>query len=591
MAGADDTGSLLAEIERLRARVGELESAAASAPAVPAALDDRAVARELEHRLKLEQLVANVSRRFIGCEAESVDNEIDRTLSDLGSFSMADRCYVLRICDDGERFSNTHEWCAEGVSPQIGLLQKLSVRELAWAWDTMLAGKVFHVPNVAELPADAQAVRDILEVQEIRSLVIVPLNVGGQISASLGLDRVKTQQAWSQDDIRLLRTVADIVASAMLRQRFEQALRSSEQKFFSVFASSPDIIAISQIDDARLMDVNPAFERILGFERHEAIGRSAVELGIWEAPGDCDRVIAQVRSQGIAHNLEARFRTLSGRKIDVLVSAGAVRIGDRECILAIARDVTARKLAEQEIRDLNAVLESRVAERTAALAESLRELESFSYSVSHDLRTPLRGINGYSHLLLEDYGAQLDDRGHDYVHRICAATQRMGELIDDLLTLAQISRTDLDARPVDLALLAREILAELRQIEPERKVEIVIATAAPTRGDPTLLRILLENLLGNAWKFTARSDSARIEFGVRQYLGQNQFFVRDNGVGFDRAFAHKLFQPFQRLHRLDDFPGSGVGLATVSRIAARHGGRAWAEGEPGAGATFYFTLG
>ncbi len=298
-----------------------------------------------------------------------------------------------------------------------------------------------------------------------------------------------------------------------------------------------------------------------------------------------------MRSQGIAHNQEARFRTRSGREIDVLVSAGAVRIGDRECILAIARDVTERKRVEQETRDLNAVLESRVAQRTAALAESLRELESFSYSVSHDLRTPLRGINGYSHLLLEDYGDRLDERGRDYVNRICAATQRMGDLIDDLLTLARISRTELDARGVDLSAQAREIAAELGQIDPQRAVSFSIAPGMLAQGDPTLLRILLENLLGNAWKFTARAHPARIEFGVRRHAAGDQFFIRDNGVGFDSAFSGKLFQPFQRLHGLDEFPGSGIGLATVSRIAGRHGGRAWAEGSPDAGATFYFTLG
>jgi len=252
--------------------------------------------------------------------------------------------------------------------------------------------------------------------------------------------------------------------------------------------------------------------------------------------------------------------------------------------------VLERRQAEERLRALNAELEARVAQRTAELETANRELEAFSYSVSHDLRAPLRSIDGFSQAVLEDYADRLDAVGQDYLRRVRAATQRMGRLIDDLLKLARVARSEFRRERVDLSAMARAIARDLQKAEPERDVEFVMADGVYAEGDSHLLRLALQNLLHNAWKFTAKKPRATIEFGVLDRGGPPVYFVRDDGAGFDMAYAGKLFGAFQRLHSTSEFEGTGIGLATVQRIIQRHGGRIWAEGAAGRGATFYFTL-
>jgi signal transduction histidine kinase len=264
----------------------------------------------------------------------------------------------------------------------------------------------------------------------------------------------------------------------------------------------------------------------------------------------------------------------------------------------LENEVRERKRAEDEIHELNVSLERRVAERTQAVQEANlqleainKELEAFAYSVSHDLRAPLRGIDGWSLALVEDYGGDLDEEAKQYLYRVRSETQRMGQLIDDMLQLSRVTRVEMQRNPVDLSTIANGITTQLREAHPERQIEFDIASGLTTHGDAGLLQIVLTNLLSNAVKFTGERPQARIEFGEARQNGEPAFFVRDNGVGFDMAYAGALFGAFQRLHKASEFPGTGIGLATVQRVVHRHGGQVWAEAEAGKGASFYFTIG
>ncbi len=292
-----------------------------------------------------------------------------------------------------------------------------------------------------------------------------------------------------------------------------------------------------------------------------------------------------------AKNGEWRWILGRGRIMETDADGNPLRM------LGTHTDITESKAAAEKLREseaqyrrLSAELETRVQQRTTELQAANKELEAFAYSIAHDLRTPLRSINGFSQLLKEDYYDDLDDQAKNYLCRIRAATERMGELIDNLLQLMRLTRAEMKHREVDLSKIARHVAAKLHANDPHRSVAWTITPDLITQGDQHLLRVVMENLLSNAWKFTATVPMAQIGFGVTQQDGQTVFFVRDNGVGFDMNYAGKLFGVFQRMHNLRDYEGTGMGLAIVQRIIQRHGGKIWAESTIGSGATFFFTL-
>jgi hypothetical protein len=308
-----------------------------------------------------------------------------------------------------------------------------------------------------------------------------------------------------------------------------------------------------------------------------------------------ERMIEErVAAQGSISQHETRYLTHDGREIDVSVTVSPLRDGQGSVVGAslIARDISERKAFERTMRDWNNELERRVGERTAALNAALKELESFSYTVSHDLKTPLNGIGGLAQLvLLKDYAGRPDSEGGRYLKRIRDEVMHMAAFIDSLMNLARSSRVELQRTDFDLSTLAREVVAELRSAQPQRAIELVIGDSVWVNGDREQLRAVLANLLGNAWKYTQKVAQPRVEFGALLADGPAGFFVRDNGAGFDMTQAARLFEAFERLHAAADFPGHGVGLAIVKRIIERHNGRVWAESAPGQGATFYCTLG
>lgn len=395
------------------------------------------------------------------------------------------------------------------------------------------------------------------------------------------------QSAWTMSGTRVVHLLCDDISA---RKQVESELRESEERAAKMFRASPVAISLARLEDGCYLDVNAAYVRHFGWARHELIGRSSVELGLWPNRAERDRWRAALYACGTTRDFQVRLFTRSGEPRDVLLSAERMELADGEYVLALLHDITERKRAEDEVRRLNAELEARVSERTAELLAANRELESFSYSVSHDLRSPLRAIDGFSQILMEDYGGQLDEAGRGHLGRVRRAAQRLGALIDDLLDLSLVTRREMRREPVDLSLMAREILEELSRNDPSREFAVSVQPGCTARGDPQLVRVLLENLLGNAWKYTSRCPMTRIEFGAQGDAGKMIFHVRDNGAGFDMAHADRLFLPFQRLHRADEFSGSGIGLASAARIVRRHGGEIRAEAAVGQGAVFRFTL-
>jgi len=397
-----------------------------------------------------------------------------------------------------------------------------------------------------------------------------------------------TASAIRDDNGRFERAIA-VVEDVTERRESAEALRESEERFRTLYESLP--IGIVQIDpnDLRFTLFNEAAAAGLGLTMDEM---AHARLPDFELLHDEALIRSNVLRflAGERIEFETRLRTKTGEIRDVLVRGQSMYSREGPKALAIWMDITARKRAEDEIRQLNAELEQRVRDRTAELEATNKELEAFSYSVSHDLRAPLRAIDGFSTALLRHYPQVLDDRGKDYLNRVRAAAQRMAQLIDDILGLSRAGRVEMRVERVDLTEMAADIVADLRKTQPKRRVEVTIEPGMVVTADPHLLRIALDNLLGNAWKFTANRDAARIEVGAIEQNGERVYFVRDNGAGFDATYADKLFSPFQRLHSDVEFPGTGIGLALVRRILRRHGGTIWAEGAVDEGAVFYFTV-
>ena len=366
-------------------------------------------------------------------------------------------------------------------------------------------------------------------------------------------------------------------------------LRESEERYRAVVEQATEGILLVDVETRRVLEANAAYQDLLGYASEEILRLTLYDLVPYPRESmDC--YVQRVLERRSYVSGERRHRRKDGSLVDVEVSANLISYSGREALCIVVRDITERKRAEADRRRLNEELEHRVRQRTAQLEATNRELEAFSYSISHDLAAPLRSIDGFSQILLEDHAEDLDDEGKDYLARVRASGQHMRQLIDALLKLSRMTRREIRREQVDLSTMAKDILQELRIRQPERQVEFIIADSLSVDADAWLLRIALENLLGNAWKFTGKSSPARIEFGVAGYEGTLAYFVRDNGAGFEMAYADKLFGAFQRLHTTEEFSGTGIGLATVQRIVHRHGGQTWAEGRVGQGATFYFTL-
>ena len=475
--------------------------------------------------------------------------------------------------------------------------QSHPLRSAAISGDVLATGPLF-MPRIDFEVLAAHLIPESvaqLRASDTTGMMVVPLATGGELIGVLWILRHGARHApLDEIDLEIVQDLADHAALAIMNARLFQRLERSEQlraaEERAVQASSlldaiieniPDMVFVKDAERLAFVRLNRAGEDLLGLSRSQLIGKT--DFDFFPA-SEAEFFVAKDRETLAASRVieipEEPIHTPRGtrwlhtKKVPLRDAAGVPRY-----LLGISHDVTERKHALAELSAAKSAAE-----------DANRELESFSYSVAHDLRTPLRAIDGFSLALAEDYGDRLDVEGRRYLVRVRDAAQRMAELIDDLLTLSRVTRSELRRDRVDLTAVAHTVLGALQRLEPGRRVEVVIAPGLCADADPQLAAILLDNLLGNAWKFTARSAAARIELGQTTVDGVVAFFVRDNGAGFDMAYRDKLFGVFQRLHPEAEFPGTGIGLATVARITQRHRGRIWADGQLGAGATFYFTL-
>ncbi|MBD3244271.1 MAG: PAS domain S-box protein [Chitinivibrionales bacterium] len=376
------------------------------------------------------------------------------------------------------------------------------------------------------------------------------------------------------------------------QEQAREALRQSEHRFRVFFEHAPEYCYMVS-PGGTILDANRAALSMLGRTREELIGKAVANIYAPESRAKACGLLYRWAETGALSDEEMVVVTRTGEKRNVLLSASGVRSSQGMLMHSISmqRDVSERYRAEEQIRRLNSELEQRVRNRTAELAAANAELEAFAYSVSHDLRAPLRSMNGFSKALLEDYADRLPDEGKEYLERICGAARRMGLLIDNLLALSRVARHELCRRNVNLSALAHDVITELYRSDPHRRVNVSIAENMRAHCDPSLALVVLQNLIRNAWKFTAKTEAARIEVRSEAREGMVFYCVKDNGAGFDPRYAHRLFVAFQHLHNRSEFEGNGIGLATVKRIVNRHGGVLWADGCPGEGASFCFTFG
>jgi PAS domain S-box-containing protein len=408
---------------------------------------------------------------------------------------------------------------------------------------------------------------------------------GSEVPVEIGLNPIETPQGRF-----VLSVIIDITERKSAAERQKATVRELND-----LRAALDEHAIVAMTDAKgtIVYVNDKFCQISKYRREELLGQDHRLINSGHHPKRFMRDLWQTIGRGAVWKGEIKNRTKDGSSywVDTTIVPFLREDGKPHHYVAIRADVTERKLAEEKVLELNADLERRVAARTAELEAANSELEAFSYSVSHDLRAPLRAVDGFSQAVLEDYGAQLPEKGRHYLQTIRQGAQRMGSLIDDLLTFSRLSRLSLNRQKMDTNGLVSYALAELAEHKKGREIDLQINNLPPCLGDPALLRQVWINLISNALKYTRQRERAVIEIGAREENGGTVYYVADNGTGFDMRYADKLFGVFQRLHRADEFEGTGVGLAIAQRVVHRHHGRIWAEAAPDRGATFCFTLG
>jgi PAS domain S-box-containing protein len=376
----------------------------------------------------------------------------------------------------------------------------------------------------------------------------------------------------------------------MINQRLNAEISEAKEHFELIFNTSPDAVLITRPNDGLIVNINEKFTELTGYSRDESVGKSSLSINIWADPEDRRRVVAELGEKGFCENYEAVFNMKDGSRLTGIMSAKIINILGVPHIISVTRDITRRKEAEDEIRRLNAELEERVAERTAKLETVNKELEAFTYSVAHTMRAPLRALDGFSSIIMKKHSDKLGSEGNRLLNIIRSSSHEINNFITDMLEFLRVSLDKITLSRIDMKMLVNSVYLETISQEIRSRFVFSVGALPEAIGDPEMMRYLWSNLISNAVKYTLPKEERRIEIGSCMIEGENAYYIKDTGVGFDSKYKDKLFGVFHRLHRAEDFEGTGIGLAVVGRIVSRHGGRVWAEGEVGKGATFYFTL-
>ncbi len=529
--------------------------------------------------------------------ATSIGGELDTGLASGAREVEEDRPSRLRVLviDDSEADVELlgHEFLRGGFLADLTRVDDAAALKLALEeheWDLILCDWV--MPRLTALEA-----LDVVQAHTAHLPVIILSGRIDEEAAVIALKRGAHDFIPKQNQTRLIPAVHRELHEARERERrhaAEVALRESEHQFRELAENISEVFWITNLSGTEMIYINPAYERVWGRSR-ERLKEHPTEWIEAIHPDDRERITEAFRETADKRRYNLEFRLIMPDGSIRWVWNRSVAILDAEGrpyrVAGVVEDVTERHAAESALRRFNEELERRVRARTDMLEKTVSDLDSFTQSVSHDLRAPLRAIRGFSTILLEDYQAALDERGRDYLVRACKGAEHMENLVEGLLKLSRLTKGEIYLEEIHLSAEATAIAAELETLHPERKVTCRVQSGVLARADRTLIRDAIRNLLSNAWKFTARTEHAEIEFGSKVVSGERVYWVADNGIGFDPTQAKNLFTMYRRLPSSKGFQGDGIGLAVVDRIITRHGGRVWAEGQPGRGATIFFTLG
>ncbi len=564
----------------------------------------------LHQREQILEAVASASGQFL--QSQDWQQYIQTVLAELGQITQSSHAYIFQNhrSPTGEMVcTQLYEWTAIEAQPTLAQEEFQNVPlegpGLERWRQAMLRAEPFHMSRSTMLPLEER----YLAPMGAKSLLEMPIylrNESGETQQAelewwgvIGFDDYSKERSWSAAEVDAIKIAASILSAAIQRQRADQALLRREDIYRRAISSANAVPYYHNYATNLFSFIGEGVFDITGYSADEMTpdlwNERSVEMVMRdELSGLSLEQATRLTRQGVVGywRCDYHFRTRSG-ELRWIADNGVELIGpdgtSTGCI-GIMQDVTERKEAEVAAQAANILLEKRVQERTAELQAANQELESFAYTVSHDLRAPLRAVDGYSRLVLEDYGALLQEDGRICLENVRLATLKMNQLIEDLLKLSRVNRAEMNTSPVNLSELCEELFQALHGSEPQRQIITQVQPGLWVNGDANLLRVALSNLIDNAWKFTRHTPAASITVGGEEKDGYMVYFVRDNGAGFDMKYAERLFQAFQRLHDAREFEGTGVGLATVTRVINRHGGRIWAEGAVNQGAAFYFTL-